>query len=75
MLYRVYKYTNKWIYVGKTKLRQLNNLVNKLDDTDYIIIINHDIKRNMDEVYYRGKAIEYNQQYRKKMKVKVKKRT
>lgn len=66
MNYKIYEYTVTWEYVTTVLEKQLNSAIAGMNDTSYIMIVKHDIKQDMDEVYYHG----YKENYKSKQKVK-----
>ena len=59
MNYRIYQNITGWEYVTTTNEKQLDSVVESINNSIYLLIIKHDIKLNMDEVYFRGYVEEY----------------
>lgn len=61
MNYRIYQNITGWEYVATVNKGQLKKAISSFKDETYILIVQHTIQLDMDEVYYRGYAGHYSE--------------
>lgn len=61
MNYRIYQNITGWEYVTTVNKGQLKRTISSFNNETYILVVQHDIQLDQDEVYYRGYVGHYSE--------------